>query len=131
MKSLETVHFSNCIDQGKDGLTELIEALITNRDTLRYVDISGNDWNKNVVAAESVQDFIIKGIEIQHLNISNIGLEKQECEAVIDTLLNQIRVNWCLDNNVRELIWDGDLKCNQDKAVQFIEKELMTSKFEK
>ena len=76
MKSLETVHFSNCIDQGKDGLSELIEALIKNRDTLRYVDISGNDWNKNVVAAESVQDFIIKGIEIQHLNISNIGLEK-------------------------------------------------------
>ena len=76
MKSLETVHFSNCIDQGKDGLTELIEALITNRDTLRYVDISGNDWNKNVVAAESVQELIIKGIEIQHLNISNLGLEK-------------------------------------------------------
>ena len=36
-----------------------------------------------------------------------------------------MQINWCLDNNIQELIWDEDLKCDEDKALQFIEKDLM------
>ena len=50
MKSLEIVHLSNCIEEGQDGLAELVDALLTNKDTLKYVDISKNNWNKNPAA---------------------------------------------------------------------------------
>ena len=40
MQSLEIVHYKNCIEQGQDGIVELIDTLLTNAGTLRHVDIS-------------------------------------------------------------------------------------------
>ena len=64
MKSLEIVHLSNCIEEGQDGLAELVDALLTNKDTLKYVDISKNNWNKNPAAIKSLLSLIIKGTEV-------------------------------------------------------------------
>ena len=59
MQSLETAYFSNCIEYGQDGLLELTEALTTCKDTLKKVDISHNNWNKNQGALLGVQNLII------------------------------------------------------------------------
>ena len=54
MKSLEVLNFSNCIDERKDGLSELLDTVVTNSKTLRKLDISGNNYNKNAKAVEKL-----------------------------------------------------------------------------
>lgn len=50
METLEIVNMANCINPYKphSGLKYLIQALVTNRATLRYADVSGNTWNKDM-----------------------------------------------------------------------------------
>ena len=79
MQSLEIAHFSDCIEHGQDGLLELTDALMTCKDTLRVVDISLNNWNKNQDAVQGVQDMIIACSLVQQLDISSLGLGKPEC----------------------------------------------------
>ena len=54
METLEKVNLANCINPQKphNGLKYLIQALITNRATLQYVDISGNNWNKDMAVVD-------------------------------------------------------------------------------
>ena len=64
MQSLEIVHFSNCIEEGNDGMVELLDTLLTNASTLKHVDISRNILNKKPAALDNLLDLIIKCNEI-------------------------------------------------------------------
>jgi hypothetical protein len=57
METLERLNMANCINPYKphSGLKHLIKALISNRETLQYVDISGNTWNKDMEVVKQIQ----------------------------------------------------------------------------
>ena len=51
-------------------------------------------------------------------------MTKKNCKLIIKTMVDQFEVDWNLNNELRELIWNDDLKCSPSTTVKFLTKEL-------
>jgi len=124
METLERINMANCINPYKphSGLKHLIKALVSNRATLQYVDISGNTWNKDMEVVQQIQIMLQKCLVMKSLNISCLGISKKGCQAIIKTFLECANKDWGLDCNLKQLIWNKDLRCSPKTALEFAEK---------
>jgi hypothetical protein len=85
MKSLIIVNLSNCINPFKrhNGLKYLIDGVISNKETLIEVQISGNHYNYDYLAVEGIKRMFFEFIHVKTLDISSLGLNKKDCIQVI------------------------------------------------
>ena len=51
-------------------------------------------------------------------------MSKKNCKAIVKLLNDQMNHGWNLDNNLRELIWNDDLKKSPSTAITFLTKDL-------
>lgn len=126
METLEVLDMSRCINPYKphSGLKYLVKGLITNYRTLKYVDISHNTFNNDMEVVEQIQAMMKKCMNMKSLNISCLGMHKKACQAILQTFKECANDIWGLDQNLRQLIWNKDLRCSPSTALQFAEKEL-------
>ena len=86
MNSLIIVNLSNCINPFKrhNGLKYLIEGLLSNKETLIEIQISGNHYNDDDLAVEGIKRMFFEFIHVRTLDISSMGLNKKNCKKVIN-----------------------------------------------
>ena len=82
MNSLIIVNLSNCINPFKrhNGLKYLIEGVLSNRESLIEVRISGNHYNNDDLAVEGIKRMLFELIHVKALDISCMGLNKKDCK---------------------------------------------------
>lgn len=126
METLEVLNMARCINPYKphSGLKYLVKGLITNYKTLKYVDISHNTYNNDMEVVEQIQAMMKKCMNMKSLNISCLGMNKKACQAILKTFKECANDIWGLDQNLRQLIWNKDLRCSPSTALNFAEKEL-------
>ena len=85
MNSLIIVNLSNCINPFKrhNGLKYLIEGVLSNRESLIEVRISGNHYNNDDLAVQGIKRMFFELIHVKTLDISCMGLNKKDCKKVI------------------------------------------------
>ena len=76
MNSLMIVNLSNCINPLKrhNGLKYLIDGILSNKESLVEVKISGNHYNNDPLAVESIKRIFFELIHVRTLDISCMGL---------------------------------------------------------
>lgn len=126
METLEVCKMANCINPYKphSGLKYLIQGLITNKETLKYVDVSGNTYNNDMEVVEQIQLMLKHCMVMKSVNISCLGLNKKACKMIVDTVMECANAVWSLDFNLKQLIWNKDLRCSPKLALEFAEKML-------
>lgn len=61
---------------------------------------------------------------MKRLNISCLGISKKGCQMIIKTFMDCANDVWGLDCNLKELVWNKDLRCSPKTALEFAEKKL-------
>jgi len=86
MNSLIIINLSNCINPLKrhNGLKYLIEGVLSNKESLIEVYISGNHYNNDNLAVEGIKRIFFELIHVKKLDISCLGLNKKDCKRVIN-----------------------------------------------
>jgi hypothetical protein len=73
---------------------------------------------------QQIQEMLQKCLVMKSLNISCLGVDKKGCQVIIKTFLDCANDVWGLDCNLKRLIWNKDLRCSPQTALQFAEKDL-------
>ena len=58
--------------------------MLANKETLVEVQISGNHYNKDDLAVESLKRMFFELIHVKILDISSLGLNKKDCKKLIN-----------------------------------------------
>ena len=62
--------------------------------------------------------------DLKTLDISSLNLNKRACKEIVKAFNESCDINWNLNNNLRELIWNEDLRCSPSTALKFTCKDL-------
>ena len=57
----------------------LLDGVLANKNTLIEVLISGNHYNNNEIAVESLKRLFFELVKLKTLDISSMGLNKKDC----------------------------------------------------
>jgi len=108
----------------EDAMLHLLVGLFSRKATLTWVNISGNEGINGAKSFGELKKLMTKSKKLRTLNISTLGMSKKNCKAIVKLLNDQMNSGWNLDNNLRELIWNDDLKKSPTTAIKFLTKDI-------
>jgi len=105
-------------------MAHLIKGLLACKDNLLKINIGGNLGSNNKPTITEILNIIKQCYKLKSLNISAMGIKKKNCKLLIKAINDKFKESWNLNNELRELIWNDDLKCSPSTAIQFLSKDL-------
>jgi len=131
MTSLEIIDVSDNIhvDRRKpfkyeEAMLHLIKGLRHCKSNLTWVNISSNQGINGAKSFVEFKKLITESKKLRTLNISTLGMSKKNCKAFVKFLSDQMNNGWNLDNNLKELIWNDDLKKSPSTTLKLLTKDI-------
>lgn len=129
MKNLTKVDVSNILKKDEPkGLQLLINSLIKVQRTVQVLNLSQNKGINSQNTFDSLKKLIATSTPLKSLDISTMGMNAKYCVQLLKFLNGELGKDWNLNNGLKELKWDNDLKEIESLkkiASQFLEKELV------
>ena len=121
MKSCRVLDISNNVTCGDHkALKWLLEGLVLSKNSLVELNISNNKSINCEGTLDVLCQLLTDNLQLKILNISNLGMNKDNCDKLLAFLKIHFTKSWNLNNNLQKLIWDKDLSCSKQNAKKFI-----------
>ena len=117
-RTLQSLELRNLIEKDKphNGLGPMLEG-ISECKRLKYLDVTGNNYNGQMSAVDSLLKVIDKCESMAVLRMSNLGFDEKACEHFMKGLRTHITRKWGLLNNLQFLEWKEDVFDKAGSAV--------------
>ena len=109
------------------GMAHLIKGLLACKDNLLKINISGNLGSNNKQTITGIINIIKYCYKLKSLNISEMGIKKKNSQLIVKGIKDKFKESWNLNNELRELIWNNDLKCSPSAAMQFLARDITST----
>jgi len=108
----------------EDAMQSLFNAILSRKAIISSINISGNHGINDKNCFDQFKKILFECKKVRSLNISTMGMSKSNCKELVATFLKLMNFGWNVDNNLRELIWNDDLKKSPSSTLKFLSAEL-------
>ena len=102
------------------ALKVLLQGLVKCKTKIRHLDISNNKSVNCPGTLQALQDFMHTNLTLNSLNISELGMNKENGVFLLEDLTHHFRCNWNLNNNLKRLYWDKDMSHSKVELKKFL-----------